>query len=175
MKQFIIPEGCSQKLLKNWYDLERLAYKFKSDSLNEASLFPSKWGDYQIIHPVNSNIIFFEEYKWLYKQYYKKYIDFQEAKVKRGVKKENLYDNEKATIKAIIKARIEADKMGIPYGLYISFAFRIVMSRYLWQNLPLPTQISFSDLVKDIEYEWKESCQYDFLQPLINLNVANLK
>lgn len=167
MNEFII--NCPNKLIKNWYELERLASKKDFKVSQEANLFLTKWPDYQLYHPVNSNIIFFEEYKWLYKEYYRRYEDFQEAIVKRGVKAEDLYKNPKHTIKAVIKGRIEADKIGIPYGLYISFANKILIKEHLWKHIPLVTHLYNSNLVEEIKEMWLNSCQYDFLKPSVNL------
>ena len=171
MNEFIIPTGCQPKLLQNWYELERLASKKDFKVSQEANLFLSKWPDYRTIHPVNSNIIYFEEYKWMYKEYYRKFEDYRESIVKRGAKEENLYQNSPATIKAVIKGRIEADKIGMPYGLYISFANKILIQEHLWKHIPLVVHLYSPSLVDEIRDMWTNSCQYDFLTPMTNISL----
>lgn len=165
MNKFIIPENFDKN--SSWYHLETLASNHKYYKYcGEANLYKTKWYDYRLLHPVESNIVFFEEYKWCYKHYYSKYVDYQESIVKRGVKETNLYENKPAIVSAVIKSRIEADKIGIPYGLYCSFAIRILVENHMWQNIPLVSQISMNYLVEEIKAEWDDYLRCDFLYPI---------
>lgn len=171
MNKFILPENFRRDL--DWYKLEVLASNHKYyQYCGEVNLYKSKWYDYRLLHPVESNIIFFEEYKWCYRHYYGKYVDHQESIVKRGVKEPSLYENKPAVINAAIKARIEADKIGIPYGLYCSFAMRILVENHMWQNIPLISQISMNYLVDEIRAEWEEFLSCDFLYPISDYFLA---
>lgn len=155
MKNFIMP-NC--ELIKEWYNIEKKASDknlLKAES--EAFLFTTKFYKYRKLHPINANIVCFTCYKYCYAQYYAKYIDYRDSIVKRGVKQESLYDNLPATINAFVRMRIEADKIGMPYGLYCSFMIRNCIENHIWQHIPLPGQMTVPELVEEVKEMWNNT------------------
>lgn len=152
MKELIIPSNV--KLINKWHDLERLFVT--NHFVNEQHLMLTKWGDYLEYHPVNADIIFFEAYRYCYRWYHSRYFDYEESTVKRGAKEESLFENTSGVIQAIHDTRKIADEIGMPYGYFCSYYFKIAIKQYLWQHIPLTTQMRVNHLVEAVKQEWLE-------------------
>jgi len=120
---------------------------------NESLLLGTKYANYAFIGPVEATKIFRREYTSLYQEYYGRFFDYKTAKKKLGVKRADLFENDSATINSLWKARQQADDLGMPYDLYVRYAFEILHRRG-WKKLPRPNQLYEESLKKAIEIEW---------------------
>lgn len=119
----------------------------------ESLIMGSKYADYAFIGPVEATKLFRSIYTEIYQEYHGKYVDRFTADKKLGVKRADFFENDSATINSLWKARQKADAFGIPYDLYIRWAFeRLHKNGY--KRLPRPNQLYSEKLVKHLEISW---------------------
>lgn len=129
----------------------------------ESELFQSKWFDYRHLHPTQATYLFAAHFTAEYRKMYQKIRDCERGKYITGSKGKDAMD--KGTTLGFWKGRQAADKIGMPYGLYIGSAMRFLVGVNTWQRIPNPTQL-YSDKVKEfMTTEWVNLLNYDIITP----------
>lgn len=119
----------------------------------ESELIELKHPDYAFQGAAELTQMFLNDYVKIYKKNVEKYIDIKIAKLKRGVKNEELFLNPPNTINALWNARQYADAIGAKYSTYICEAFNHLMERG-YTNLPLPNQLYSSHTIEAVDEHW---------------------
>jgi hypothetical protein len=144
----------------------------------EGALYTGKWFDYRFMTPVEATRIYAVEFEKAYRASYRHNVETRAAPFIRIFKTKDLFREEKGTISGIWRGRQIADAMGIPYGIYLTLAFKARTGWWQQKHLPRPTQL-YSDLVTEMAAEAWEKFQdarlfYSTLPQYRNENYAGL-
>jgi len=123
---------------------------------NENALMNVKWFDYRDMHYVKATYLFAKFYRQAYQRMTEKVIDFERAPFVKGYKGKDIFKLSTREYKGFWKARFAADKLGIPYDFYTTFALNWTNNR-LWKRFPRPTQIYSKILLTDMLESWADT------------------
>lgn len=121
----------------------------------ERMLATTKWFDYRFLTPMAATQRFADIFREQYKQKYAQYFDVAESEYKRGIGKDILFENAPQTITSLWTARQHADRLGVPYELFISFAMNHLMDR-VYTKVPLSNQLYSEHALAAVEMRWNE-------------------
>lgn len=133
---------------------DRLSLKYANDL--EPHLMLTKWWDYRFLNPVAATYIYAHHYAQQYTFARRRFIDYKVESWQKAWKHFDIFKCPPAQITAAWRGRQIADAMGIPYDLYIRWAFDARM-RY-WQRSVLPTASQlYSQMVTDqVQEKWND-------------------
>lgn len=140
----------------------------------EGPLYRGKWFDYRFMNPVQATYLYAHEFVTAYKQAYATNIDSETARFVKPLDVEKMFvepeqkqdetdksfrkrlTSHKMRTVGIWRGRMVADAMGMPYPVYLEFAFHWNLRYWQQRHLPRPQQL-YSDLVVDRATEsWEE-------------------
>lgn len=135
------------------YDQKAVLKLKPADMRPEPELYQIKWWDYRLMHPVQATYFFIDAYINASRRYYRKLKDMDSAPFRKPFRgKDPFTDYEvakgsranpnmkPATMKALWRARQQADRMGIPYDFYCSEAVRFAEEHH-WKSEPRAAQL----------------------------------
>lgn len=129
----------------------------------EPDLFRTKWFDYRRMTPTQATVEYIKAYGESYRDTYARELDYEKAKYTQPTKYTDLIaglDKGKSSLKGKLtsfwKGRQIADVIGIPYNLYIDYAFEFRMRRWQRSYLPQPQHLYHEYDVERIQERWEE-------------------
>lgn len=129
----------------------------------ELGLFATKWFDYRHLTPVQATRRFIQDYGVVYKDIYAREMDRERAEHVKPYDLDRLLaglaENDpkwKKVFKACWKARQVADALGMPYSIYLEWAFTYRMRRWQQAYLPQPQHLYQEYDVEKIQEKWEE-------------------
>ena len=136
----------------------------RADLTSERDLHKRKWFDYQFMSPREATAIFRAEYEKVYRLSHARNINTAEAERKFGTRR-GVPEDHKAEFTSFWRARQFADLLGMPYGIFLEAAYRILLSGG-FQRIPYINQIYGKHqariAVAAIEL-WEEHCESRFM------------
>jgi len=136
---------------------ERLASKYLEP---EKQLFETKWFDYRLMTPKGATDQFAEAYGVIYRRKYAANFDRTRAALKKGLLNEGVYASQRE-LAGIWGARQFADRLGLPYDLFISWAMEGCL-RSGSKKIPRPNQLygSKGELIANhVRSTWSDHCR----------------
>lgn len=138
--------------------LERLMFEFFQERKHfepEPGLMAMKWFDYRFMHPVLATYYYAQCYRRVYKRKWERHVDRRTSVYAAGIKADDLFKADNATIRACWTGRQTADYFGMPYELYIELAMERAMG---WKRdfLPRPQQLYSEQLTNAAHAGWVE-------------------
>lgn len=129
-----------------------------------------KWFDYRHMTPLQATIAYMEAYAVVYKRIYAREFDRERAEFINPLHVDNilaaLRPGGQADPKKVTKAKKQlvgcwrgrqiADRLTIPYDVYIDLAFTFRMRRWQQTNMPQPQQLYHMITVEKIAERWEE-------------------
>lgn len=125
----------------------------------EGALYTSKWFDYRFMNPVASAYLYADEYVKQFRIFYRKTIDYRATEGPRPItpmKNKDLFKCPQPFITAIWRGRQHADAMGIPYDLYLEFAFEGRLRFWKRAHLPGPALLYSTDVCEYVQEQWEK-------------------
>lgn len=111
----------------------------RSDQERERELHAQKWFDYRFMSPIEATYLFRNEYQKVYRRRYAHDVDAEEAQRKYGTRIGFATDN-RAEFTSFWRARQFADRLGMPYDLFLDAAFEALL-RGSFQRIPYINQL----------------------------------
>lgn len=121
----------------------------------EAGLAESKWIAYRYMTAYQCTELFAKEYEDAFKHAYARHKDFGKATSRVPVSAE-LALNSPAEIVSLWKSRQMADKMGVPYSLFLRIAIEAALEARKYKNVPRPNQLCGEWQLAAIKRAWDE-------------------
>lgn len=152
------------------FDDDLVAFKFIEDKRNheyEPELYQSKWFDYRFMTPLQATRHYIQAYDGVYRRHYAQNVDAVAAKHVRTISIDGIfagleaptsstYKKAKSHLTACWFGRHMADKLTMPYEVYIDLAFEYRLRYWNRPYLPQPQHL-YSDLVIDrVSERWPE-------------------
>lgn len=106
----------------------------------EAHLFRRKWFDYRFISGTKATEKFGEAYRVAYRAAFRTNFDAVEASKKQGLSEAGPYFDQRE-LTSLWRARQFADELGLPYDLFLSWAFDGFFMRRGYTRVPRPNQL----------------------------------
>lgn len=134
----------------------RLELQFVPEELrvNEPELQRKRWFDYREALPGQLTHLFLEAYKEVYREWYARIRDVNEATQIPVVHFNDLFTSRELLF--FWNARQVADEIGCDYHFYVNFAFERAIERG-WKYLPRPNQMYGDELKADARNAWAET------------------
>lgn len=123
----------------------------------EPQLYRGKWFDYRFMHPVQATCLYAHAYEQAYRAFYKRNIDRERAehvKIFRG-KIENWTEAKPAERSGFWRGRMVADALGMPYDVYLTYAFEAALAYWNRAHLPRPLQLYSDHVVEKVSERWE--------------------
>lgn len=129
-----------------------------------------KWFDYRHMTPLQATIAYMEAYGGVYKRIYAREFDREKAEFINPINIDGilaaLRPGGQSDAKKVTKAKKQligcwrgrqiADRLTIPYDIYIDLAFTFRMRRWQQNNMPQPQQLYHMITVEKIAERWEE-------------------
>lgn len=148
----------------------------------DAGLYQTKWFDYRRMTPLESTIEYIKHYGNAYKDTYARELDYDRAqfvqpmtytKLLTGLNSDHGATEEgakelrglKIKLSSFWKGRQIADAIGIPYNLYLDYAFEFRMRRWQRAYLPQPMHLYHEYCVEKIQERWEQFKESRTLMP----------
>lgn len=129
----------------------------------DLELFQTKWFDYRTLTPFAATMHYAEAYQTVYKQIYAAERDYQAAQYIRvpGVAAlvsglRNGDKKHRTIFSGYWRGRQVADALGMPYAVYIEWAFTFRLRRWQQRYLPRPDHLYHEYDVEKIQAKWEE-------------------
>jgi hypothetical protein len=131
--------------------------RFRSEWLShEPALQFAKWFDYRFLNPVQATYLFAHEYRKAFRDAFAANFDTARAPYVKCFKHADLFQCNPQIVTGVWRARQVADAMGMPYGVYLSLAFKWNLRYWKRHTMPRPQNL-YSDLVTDrAAIDWAE-------------------
>lgn len=129
----------------------------------DLELFQTKWFDYRTLTPFAATMHYAEAYQDIYRQVYAAERDYQAAKYVRvpGVQAlvsglRNGDTKTKSVFTGYWRGRQVADALGMPYAVYIEWAFTFRLRHWQQRYLPRPDHLYRDYVVEKVQDKWEE-------------------
>lgn len=130
---------------------------------DESMLYSTKWFDYRHLHPTSATYLFAHHYVAEYRKIYQKIRDQEKGKFITGTKGKDVML--KKEVSGFWKARQSADRIGMPYNLYIGAVMRFLIEGNIWQRIPRPAHMYSSKVQEFIVEEWRAMLDTGIVEP----------
>jgi hypothetical protein len=133
----------------------RYTQHFAAARAKEVPLFKTKWFDYRRDHPLRSTYMFAQAYREAYRYMTAIRFDRDKAKYVKGFSGDDFLNLKGASGKSgFLRARIIADRYGIPYDFWCREAMRYAEDMS-WSNMPRPAQLYSPEMINHILVRWE--------------------
>lgn len=118
----------------------------------ESVLMTTKWFDYRFIHPVSATQLFAEAYTKIFREFWRRHFDMEEADKKNPLAN---YATRPGLFSSVWQARQAADYAGMPYDLFCRYGMDWALERG-YRKLPLPNQLMNEEAIVEARKRWNE-------------------
>ena len=134
--------------------------------VEEPELFQKKWFDYQHLHSTKATYLYAAHYTLEYQKIYQKFIDIKKGEFVKGTKGKDAMG--KAETAGFWKGRQAADRIGMPYNLFIGSAMNFLIEGNVWKRIPRPTHLYSKKVIEHVEAKWDELLEASIIEPQIS-------
>lgn len=131
----------------------------------ESALFSSKWFDYRHLHPTQATYLFAHHYDLEYRKIYQRIRDQERGQYVKGTKGKDCML--KKEVSGFWKGRQNADRLGVPYGLYVGSIMKFLIEDNIWQRIPRPTHLYSAKVTEFMKDKWLTVLDTEIIQPEI--------
>lgn len=129
---------------KRFDDILTVRKLFRMESIHdELELMNTKWFDYRFVNPLDATLLFAKAYIEEYKRIFARDIDVNKAKNVKGINIHKFLSNPQERTQTWL-ARQRADKVGMPYEIYIALSMKFAFKRQR-STIPRPNQLHHSN------------------------------
>lgn len=133
----------------------------------EPGLYQSKWFDYRVMHHAKATMLYAAFFNKALRDLWARYEDIEEADAMFGQQR-LMWDRSGRALTGFWKGRQAADRLGVPYGIYVYQAMKRLYENGMWvlnksrrkdkgrQALPDPTQLYGEDVQGAALAYWEE-------------------
>ncbi|SER29471.1 hypothetical protein SAMN05216548_114132 [Faunimonas pinastri] len=125
----------------------------------ERSLYASKWFDYRYMHPLEATFEYVRELGRVYRDVFAETRDRDAAEHVRVVSVRDFFEGGKDKRNKLIgcwRGRWAADAIGMPYGVYLTLAYRYTLRYWRQRYLPQPQQLYSERVLEQVVEEWEK-------------------
>lgn len=148
----------------NTFDDDRLASIIDKKFLEmEVGLFTAKWFDYRHLTPTQATRFYISNYGDIYRDVFAKERDRERAEHIKVIDLDEVLEGVRSGLpkfvrifKSCWRGRVVADAIGMPYDLYIRWAFEFRLRFWNNRNLPQPQHLYQELDVERIQTRWEE-------------------
>lgn len=142
--------------------------------VEDMELLEHKWWDYRTMHPAKATMYFYHLHNKIAEGYITRYFGVKAGMAhKRFAAIKDLRRQTVNTVRAIWKARMTADALGIPYDVYLHTVFKHFYANYQMyattkvrdQQMPYPNQLVSDAIIRNVENEWRDERKARFRMP----------
>lgn len=131
----------------------------------ESALFLGKWFDNRHLHPTQATYLFAHHYELEYKKVFKRIRDHERGQYVKGTKGKDCMLKKEVT--GFWKGRQNADRLGIPYDIYIGSVMKFLIEDNIWQRIPRPTHLYSAKVTEFMKDKWVQMLGTEIIQPEI--------
>ena len=139
----------------------RYAQHFAKSQKIEAALFRTKWFDYRRDHPLRATYAFAQAYREAYRYMTAIRFDRDKAQYVKGFSGDDFLALKGSGKTGFLRARICADRYGIPYDFWCREAMRYAEDMS-WSNMPRPAQLYAPEIINHILIRWSREQEVNF-------------
>lgn len=137
------------------------AHHFAKSQKLEAALFRTKWFDYRRDHPLRATYEFAQAYREAYRYMTAIRFDRDRARYVKGFSGDDFLALKGSGKSGFLRARICADRYGIPYDFWCREAMRYA-EEMSWTNMPRPAQLYAPEIINHILVRWNREQEVNF-------------
>jgi hypothetical protein len=160
---FILRANAAEKIPSLESDIFAQSFIKKKWQEFDLELFGLKWFDYRFMTPLEATKEYLRVYGDVYRSIYGRTIDITRVDFLRVLSYEKLQpgllENDpkaKANFTACWRGRQFADALGMPYKVYLEYAFTYRMRNWQRAYLPLPQHLYHEYDLERIQVRWEE-------------------
>lgn len=121
----------------------------------ERDLQSTRWIEYRYMNPLQCTQLFTELYDEMARHFHGKYFDTMKVNDIQPIKK-NYASNGRREISQIWRARQEADRIGVPYRIFIRESMESMLTAEGHKKIPRPNQLYSVSPLKYVVSKWKD-------------------
>lgn len=122
----------------------------------EPGFFRTKWFDYRFLTPAEATELFADQYRELFRSFWRMHFDLREAHLKEGIAEKHIFSGDRRSLAGIWVARQCADGLGVPYEYFIRYGLEHLMSGRS-RRIPRPNQLFDEQACNYVDKKWQEA------------------
>jgi len=140
-------------------------------SAMDLGLFRTKWFDYRFYSPLQATFLYIAYFEEAYYDFFKRDVDYVQAEFRRPITRAKILNGlrendskQRRNFMALWRGRQVADALGMPYPVFLDFAFNARLQNWKRDTLPRPEHLYSARCIDKVEQKWEEYKRTYFLK-----------